>query len=71
MLKKYEVENIITNALEALDGLLSKPDADGKCTVYESQVEKDDVGNLILVFKEDCLGDNISDKYRIKVEYIE
>lgn len=70
MLKKYEIENIITDALEDLNGLLSKPDEDGKCTVYESCVEKDDMGNLILVFNEDCLSDNIS-KYRIKVEYIE
>ena len=71
MLKKYAVENIITNAFKNLDGLISKPDEDGNFTVYEAQVEKDDMGNLILIFKEDCLSDNMPDKYRIKVEYIE
>lgn len=33
MLKKYEVETMIKNVLEDLDGLLSEPDQDGKCTV--------------------------------------
>lgn len=70
MLKKYEVENIIANALEGLDGLLSKPDVeDGKCTVYESKVTKND-DDLILTFKEDCFSDDAPYKYRIKVEYI-
>lgn len=70
MIKKYEVETIIKNALEELDGMLSKPNyEDGKCTVFESSVEEDENGDLIFSFKEDFLSENI-DRYRIKIEYM-
>lgn len=70
MIKKYEVETIIRNALEELDGMLSKPDyEDGKCTVYEASVAEDEKGDLIFSFKEDFLSDDI-DRYRIKIEYM-
>lgn len=69
MIKKYEVETIIKNALEDLDGLLSKPDENGKCTVYESSVMEDENGNLIFTFKEDCFSKD-TDKYIIKIEYM-
>lgn len=70
MIKKYEVETIIKNALEDLDGMLSNPKyEDGKCTVFESSVEEDENGDLIFSFKEDFLSENI-DRYRIKIEYM-
>ena len=68
MIKKYEVETIIKNALEDLDGLLSKPDQDGKCTLYEASVTEDKNGDLIFTFKEDYFSSDV-DNYRIKVEY--
>jgi hypothetical protein len=72
MLKKYEVENQIIAALEEWDGLISdKPDEDGNYTIFESKVSKDDNGDFILSFKEDCLSDDKPDKYRIKIEYYE
>ena len=72
MLKKYEVVTIIANALEELDGVLSPmADEDGKHTLYEAKVEEDENHNLIFTFKEDCLSDEQSDKYRIRVEYCE
>ena len=70
MIKKYEVETIIKNALEELDGMLSKPNyEDGKCTVFESLVKEDENGDLIFSFKEDFLSEDI-DRYRIKIEYM-
>lgn len=68
MIKKYEVETIIKNALEDLDGLLSKPDQDGKCTLYEASVKEDENGDLIFLFKEDCFANDV-DEYKIKIEY--
>ena len=68
MIKKYEVETIIKNALEDLDGLLSKPDQDGKCTLCEASVKEDENGDLIFSFKEDCFSSDV-DNYRITVEY--
>lgn len=69
MIKKYEVEAIIRNALEELDGMLSPPNYNnGKSTVYESVVTEDENGDLIFIFKEDCFSDD-TDKYRIKVTY--
>lgn len=72
MLKRYEVETIITNALEELNGQLSKPDYDdGECTVYEANVEDRGNGVLELSFREDMLDDNeMPTKYRITVELI-
>ena len=70
MIKKYEVENIIKDALEELDGKMSKPRYDGNlCTIYESSVSEDENGDLIFSFKEDILDKEI-DKYRIKIEYM-
>ena len=70
MLKKYEVENIITNALEELDHVLSPHlNEDGEHTIYEAKVEEDENHDLIFTFKEDCFSDDKPDKYRIKVEY--
>ena len=70
MLAKWEVKEIITQALEALDCMLSKPDYEtGKYYVYEAKVVEDDNGDLIFTFKEDCLSSDEPDKYRIKVEY--
>ena len=70
MLAKWEVKEIITQAFEELDGILSKPDYEtGKCDVCEAKVVEDDNGDLIFTFKEDCLSSDEPDKYRIKVEY--
>lgn len=70
MLAKWEVKEIITQAFEELDGMLSKPDYEtGKCDVYEAKVVEDDNGDLIFTFKEDCLSSDKPDKYRIKIEY--
>ena len=71
MIKKHEVERIIMDALEELNGQLSEPKyEEGSCTIFEASVEKDENGDLIFSFKEDCLSKTI-DKYRIKIEYIE
>lgn len=70
VLKQYEVETIIENALMELDGILSPPDyEDGRSTLYEASIEKDENGDLIFSFKEDCFDDYI-DRYRIKIEYM-
>lgn len=70
MLAKWEVKEIITQAFEELDGMLSKPDYEtGKCDVCEAKVVEDDNGDLIFTFKEDCLSSDEPDKYRIKIEY--
>lgn len=70
MLKKYEVEEIIKDALMELDGMLSPPDyEDGKSTVYGVSIEDDENGDMIFSFKEDYAGEDI-DKYRIKIERI-
>ena len=73
MIKKYEVENIIKNALLELDGMFSEPvyrnneDVPTQ-TVYEATVEEDSNGDLIFTFKEDCLSKSY-DRYKIKIEY--
>ena len=70
MLAEWEVKEIITQAFEELDGMLSKPDYEtGKCDVCEAKVVEDDNGDLIFTFKEDCLSSDKPDKYRIKIEY--
>lgn len=70
MLKKYEVEEIIKDALMELDGRLSPPYyEDGKSTVYEAFIYNDENGDMIFSFKEDYTGKDI-DKYRIKIERI-
>lgn len=71
MLKQYEVETIIKDALEELNGCVSDLDQYDKCTVYESNVEDKGNGILELSFKEDMLDKNeIPTKYRITVELI-
>ena len=53
MLAKWEVKEIITQALEALDGMLSEPDYEiGKCVpsrkyLIQSQVDND-LYNIIM-----------------------
>ena len=72
MLKKYEVENKIREALEEWDGIMcDKPDENGDYTIFESKIIEDDNGDLILIFKEDFLSEDKPDKYRIKIEYCE
>lgn len=69
MIKRYEIEEIITRALEELNGVFSKPDGDGKRTLYESFVE--DIGNGVLEFsfREDMFDENeMPTKYRITIE---
>ena len=39
MIKQYEVEEIITRALEELNGVFSKPDENGNRSLYEATVE--------------------------------
>ena len=34
MIKPYEVEEIIRNALTDIDGGISKPDDNGDCTIF-------------------------------------
>ncbi len=75
MIKKYEIENIIKNALEELDGMVSKPtyftpeQKEPIYTVYEANVTNDENDNLIFTFKEDCTSDEY-DKYKIQIELI-
>lgn len=71
MLKKYEIETMIINAFEDLDGKLSKPDCEtGKCTLFEATSEFDENGDIILTFKEDFLDDRYVDKYRVHIELL-
>ena len=42
MIKRYEVEEIIARALEELNGVFSKPDENGNCSLYEATVEDKD-----------------------------
>lgn len=70
MIKKYEVESIIKDALEELNGMLSKPKYENdERTVYQAHVEEDENGDMIFSFKEDIMGEDV-DRYRIKIEYI-
>ena len=74
MIHTYEVQNIIKSALEELDGEISKPtlhsgEEEPRCTVFSSNVEKDDNNDLIFTFKEDCDSEQ-KDVYKITVELI-
>lgn len=73
MLKKYEVETIIRNALLELDGVLSdKPNQDGTYNLYFADVSEDDDCNLVLTFDTYIGNEKIeTDRYKIKVEYEE
>lgn len=72
MLKKYEVETIITNALLKMDGVLSdKPNEDGTYDWYGVDVSEDDDHNMILTFDTYIGFEKIeTDRYKIKVEYM-
>ncbi len=70
MLKSYHVQNIIEDALQQLDGVLSDPDENDECTLSEATVEDKGNGELILSFKEYMLSNAESDVYRIKIDRI-
>ena len=72
VLKKYEVETMIENALLEMDGVLSdKPNEDGTYDLYFADVSKDDDHNIVLTFDTYIGNKKIeTDRYRIKVEYI-
>lgn len=72
MLKKYEVETIIKDALLEMDGVISdKPNEDGTYNLYFADVSEDDDHNIVLTFDTYVGNEKIdTDKYRIKVEYI-
>lgn len=74
MIKRYEVENMIINALEELDGHMSdKPDEDGNYDLYF--VVTNDYDDYIIVDFQTCHGGDLKnmshDKYKIKVEYVD
>lgn len=69
MIKRYEVEEIITRALEELNGVFSKPDDEGNRTLYEATVEDKGDGVLLFSFKEDMLDKNETPtNYKITIE---
>ena len=71
MIRQYEVEDIIDNALYELNGKLSKPDYDtNKCTMYEADTNKTQSGEILFSFKEDML-DNGEEpqRFRIRIEF--
>ena len=73
MLKKYEVETIIRNALLEIDGILSdKPDQDGNYEMYFADVTEDDDNNIVLTFDTYVGNEKIETyRYKIKIEYIQ
>ena len=72
MLKKYEVETMIKNALLEMDGVFSdKPNEDGTYDLYFADVSEDDNHNVVLTFDTYISNEKIdTDKYRIKIEYM-
>lgn len=72
MLKKYEVETKIKDALLEWDGTLSdKPNEDGSYELYFAYVSEDNDHNIILTFDTYVGNEKIeTDKYKIKVEYV-
>lgn len=72
MLKKYEVETIIKNALLKVDGILSdKPNQDGTYDLYFADVSEDNEHNIVLTFDTYIGNEKIeTDRYKIKVEYM-
>lgn len=72
MLKKYEVETIIKDALLELDGILSdKPNEDGTYDLFFADVSEDEEHNIFLTFDTYIGNEKIeTDRYKIKVEYI-
>lgn len=73
MLKKYEVETMIKNALLEMDGALSdKPDQDGNYEMYFADVSEDDDHNIVLTFDTYIGNEKIeTDRYKIKIEYMQ
>lgn len=71
MLKKYEVETIIKNALLEMDGVFSdKPNEDGTYDLYFVDVSEDDDNNIVLIFDTYVGNEKIeTDRYKIKIEY--
>lgn len=72
MLKKYEVETMIRNALLEMDGIFSdKPDQDGNYEMYFADVSEDDNHNIVLTFDTYVGNEKIeTDRYKIKIEYM-
>ena len=72
MLKKYEVETMIRNALLEMDGVRSdKPDQDGNYEMYFADVSEDDDHNIMLTFDTYVRNEKIeTDRFKIKVEYM-
>jgi hypothetical protein len=73
MLKKYEVETMIRNALLETDGIISdKPDQDGNYEMYFADVSEDDNDNIVLTFDTYVGNEKIeTDRYKIKIEYMQ
>ena len=72
MLKKYEVETMIKNALLEMDGVLSdKPNEDGTYDLYFADISEDDNHNIVFTFDTYIGNKKIeTDRYKIKVEHI-
>lgn len=72
MLKKYEVETIIKDALLQMDGVLSGDmNEDGTYNLYFADVSEDDEHNIVLIFDTYAGGKKIeTDRCKIKVEYM-
>jgi hypothetical protein len=72
MLKKYEVETMIKDALLEMDGVLSDtPNEDGTYDLYFADVSEDDDNNIVLTFDTYVGNEKIeTDRYKIKVEYM-
>ena len=73
MIRRYEVEDIIENALCDLNGKLSKPKNElNECTVFEADTENPQNGEILFSFKEDIF-DNEEEpqKFRIRIEHAE
>lgn len=70
MIRLYEVEDIIENALCDLNGKLSKPNYDtNECTVFEADTDKTQSGEILFSFKENIFdGDEEPQRFRIRVE---
>lgn len=71
MIRQYEIEDIIENALYELNGKLSKPYADtNKCTMFEADTDKTQSGEMLFSFKEDIFdSDEEPQRFKIRIEY--
>lgn len=72
MLKKYEVETMIKDALLDMDGMLSDtPNEDGTYDLYFADISEDDDHNIVLTFDTYIGNEKMeTDRYKIKVEYM-